>query len=398
MAINKKLNFSLRSVIICIGTLITYVGICALLFFLYKRAIPVVPSSGNDIAQVILNVLSNSVTIWSGLIDIVATIILWRWKQANAPRWEILVFSVLFFLLVLFNSFALAYPLSSSWIVLIDSLFFVIGVVLLLLRLLSAQAQQEELPTKGKMRIIGSINNRFIVAEQVYTVKKVIVQNVTYTFNSIDYRLRNGYNINGILSVTYSLPYQDDATFTLIRSCYLNYISDGSEETKTELIKLLKTESSSLIARLKKISSAEEVQPKDCCTARILMIYLAFLRRLDSSEGDYIGELSLGEGQLGIPVDIEVRLFTLLRTGLLGAILLGPEIRYCFSYRKSGYKAGRKYSTICLPTIDGSPSNKVCLFALENISTTSIPSHVIDAIREDENRITTALHKMERGE
>ena len=112
----------------------------------------------------------------------------------------------------------------------------------------------------------------------------------------------------------------------------------------------------------------------------------------------YIGELCMGTGELGIRTDIEQRLFTLLRTGLLGAILLGPDLRYIFSYQKNGYKSGRQYSAICLSDFNGqSSSNRVCLFTLNN-KDKPVPQYITEALRKEEYRIVETIHKLEGRE
>lgn len=120
-----------------------------------------------------------------------------------------------------------------------------------------------------------------IIAAQIFSVKKVTTAtDITYTCNSLDYFLRNGHDINGIFSVSYKLPRQRDNTFNVIRDSYLIFVADGSEETEKTLINLLETEKASLTAELQKISSSSAVTLEDCCTARLLIIYTAFLKML----------------------------------------------------------------------------------------------------------------------
>lgn len=390
-----------KSCIVIGGALLCYIAICIMLFFFYHHATPfILPTEKVDLAQVIVDSLSNSVTIATGIADAVIALVLMI-NRKEIPKWEIIFFAALFFGLILFNAVANRYSLSIYWVELVDGIIFLFGMFILLLFGGRVLRQAE----KGwkKLRIIGNIGNKKIIAAQIFSVKKVTTAtNVTYTCNSLDYFLRNGHDINGILSVSYKLPRQRDNTFNIIRDSYLTFVADGSEETEKTLINLLEAEKASLTAELQKISSSSAVTLENCCTARLLIIYTAFLKMLKHvSEKDgsgwyggeaYIGELSMGTGELGIPPDIEHRLFTLFRTGLLGAILLGPDLRYIFSYQKDGYKTGRQYSAICLSDFADSSSNKVCLFTL-NDSTRPVPQYITEAIRKEEDRIAETFIK-----
>lgn len=388
------------------GALLCYIAICVVLFFFYRHATPfTLPTEEVDLAQIIVDSLSNSVTIATGIADAVVTLVLMS-NRKEIPKWKVILFAALFFGLILFNAVANRYPLSIYWVELVDGIIFLFGMFILLLS--GGYALQQAERGKKKLRIIGNIKNKKIIAAQVFSVKKVTTAtDVTYTCNSLDYFLRNGHDINGILSVSYKLPRQRDNTFNVIRDSYLTFVADGSAETEKTLIDLLEIEKASLTAELQKISSSSAVTLEDCCTARLLIIYTAFLKMLKHVSGKdgsgwyggeaYIGELSMGTGELGIFPDIEHRLFTLLRTGLLGAILLGPDLRYIFSYQKDGYKTGRQYSAICLSDFANSTSNKVCLFTL-NDTTKPVPQYITEAIRREENRIVEMIHKMEGGE
>lgn len=359
---------------------------------------------GEDSAEIILKSLSSVVTVGFGIAEAIVALILWR-KKKDINIKEIAFFGISFFCLVFFNSFALSRPLSAAWIVLIDSLFYIVGTLVLLLNFLGKPVKK----LVKKSRILGKITNRRIIAEQVFSVtREVGFGNVAYTLTSIDHTSKSEYDINGILSVTYRISYLEDTTFQTILEGYLSLVNDGKEETGDRLKELLIKQKNRLTDELKQIPSPEAVTPADCCKARILMIYLAFLQILEPSPKSsdmewyggeaYIGELNIGEGKFGVDIEIEKRLFTLLRTGLFGAVLLGHRVRYLFSYRRSGYKTGRRYSAICLPTSDDTTSDKVCLITLDNIRSKTIPQYITDAIRNEERRIMKTVEKAEAGE
>ena len=75
--------------------------------------------------------------------------------------------------------------------------------------------------------------------------------------------------------------------------------------------------------------------------ARLYLLYDTISQRI--SNPDKAG-IKIGDGYLQLEnLEIEKRLFTLVRTGILGAILVGDMDYYAFDYVKDGSKAGRKY-------------------------------------------------------
>lgn len=405
---NRSIRIS--PIIVNTGSFLVYVAICIGIILYSKNHPAALQGHGHDIAKVLLESLSNSVTIILGIADIiVAALLLWQKKEIS--KTSIALFTIAFLIFVYFNVFALNYPLSAHWIVLIDGMLFVICASYSFLW--GAKVSSPDSPRKGK--VLGKITHKNIIAEQLFSYKRTEKGGyAVYTVTSDEHVLKNEHDINGILSVTYRLPYEDDVTFKLIRNTYHSLVDDGNENTRTALIKTLNVEKDKLTDRLKKIPSADKVSPNDCCLARVLMIYLAFLRILDPPPADpdapeggrdngwyggesYIGELSLEEGKIGLNVEIEQKLFSLLRTGLLGAILMGNESRYIFSYKKSGYKVGRRYSATVLCDSEDSPWKKICMFTLAGIQTKSIPQYITTGIINEEKRLANKLHKIEGG-
>lgn len=406
----RKYRDQIKSVIVILGTLFCYIVVSVVMFLFYRNATPYVPPEEQlDLPKVILESLSNTITIVGGVVDGIIAVVFWCYNK-NTSRLKIIIFTALFFGLIAFNTVASRYPLTISWVALVDSTIFVVGMVLLLV--LRDRNQQPVQEGTKKFRI-GNIRNKKIIAEQIFSVKRELTAtDVVYTCSSFDYSYKPGHDINGILSVSYKIPRGIDNTFEAIRNMYLALITEGSKETKERLVSLLESEANQLINYLKTIPSSSEITLLDCCKARILLIYKAFLTMLDPQPehqsigwygGEaYIGEICLGDGELGISEEIEHRLFTLLRTGILGSILLGPDLRYIFRYHKDGYKTGRCYSAICFPSTSGSSSGvtncRLCLFTLDDIQSGTIPQYITEAIRKEENRIAEGLHKMERGD
>lgn len=396
---------TIRWLITCACTIVLYIVMAIGLFVIYGQAAPVVvPDENKDLAKVILASISNAVTISLGVADFITMIALILCKKVS--KWRIFLFSISFLLLIIFNSVALNYPLTTAWVVLVDSIFFVIISAIMAFSVTNSPPNL----IKKKPRIIKNISNKKIIGAQLFTMKKESIADETiFTLNSIEHFTKDNHDVNGILSVTYRLPNQDYITFQAIYCAYLSFVNDGNEETHKSLIDQLLREKNRLISRLKAIDKPESVNTTDCCIARVLMIYLAFLKILDpqssgipkgwSGDEGYIGELFLEKDMLGVDSEIEKRLLTLMRTGLFGAVLLGPEVRYIFNYHKSGYKAGRRYSAICIPTPEGYASDKVCVLSLDSTGTEKVPMYLVTAIQKEEERITKAFHSLEeRGE
>ena len=138
------------------GASIAYLVVCLGACMFYSRSVPFSPSvEKKDIGSVVLESLSNTVTIVAGIVDFVVAVILCLTKKA-APKKDIILLSATFFLLILFDSFAVRFPLSSAWIVLVNCFFFVLSTSILLIRFLNKQVKLEEKKTK----VIGSIKHK----------------------------------------------------------------------------------------------------------------------------------------------------------------------------------------------------------------------------------------------
>ncbi len=386
-----------------IGPIVVYISIIAVFYLYYRKAIPLAPheEGPSSLAKAIIDSLSNTYTILTAVAEGIF-LFMSCLRNKSLPQIEMLIFSIAFFLLVCGNYVIVDYYNDAVLVVFYDGVIFVAGMFALLFRM--PDDRKKAVITNPK--VLGFTKNKKIIGEQLFAVNKTEGEMVTYTLNSTEYFVRAGYDINGMLSISYNIPVDVDTSFRMIRDSYLSFIDDGNEGTKKQLIKLLNIQEEKLTAELRKIKSANDVKPGDCCLARILLIYLAFLQILDPTPQDnqdipfgneYLGELAIKEGRLKINIEIEKRLFTLLRTGILGAVLLGPELRYFFSYQKDGYKAGRKYSAIRLPNDDNSSTGYICLFTLECITEERIPPYIVAAVKKEEDRIKKAINREEEG-
>ena len=91
--------------------------------------------------------------------------------------------------------------------------------------------------------------------------------------------------------------------------------------------------------------SLQDIEKVNCCEARLVLCY-SNLERMVNTPTYSIVELE--DGALGINEEIDRKLFTMTRTGILGAVPFGENLRYSFKYSKQGIKTGRQYSATVL--------------------------------------------------
>ena len=103
----------------------------------------------------------------------------------------------------------------------------------------------------------------------------------------------------------------------------------------------------------------------------------------------------LEDGTLGINEEIDKKLFTMARTGILGAVLFGENLRYSFKYNKQSIKTGRQYSASVLG-VAGEESNSklVCLTTIaERNGKSSVSDSLFQYVKRCENKITNTIRK-----
>ena len=82
------------------------------------------------------------------------------------------------------------------------------------------------------------------------------------------------------------------------------------------------------------------------------------------------------------------------RTGLLGAVLFGENLRYSFKYRKQGIKTGRQYSAAVLGVTGKESSKLVCLATIaERNGKSSVSDSLFQYIKRCENKITNTIRE-----
>ena len=395
----------IRSLIVDIVALIVYIVICIGLISYCPKHPADIQTDHQNWASVLLASLINSAAIVLDVAAILAAVVL-AWRKKEIPKREIAVFSIAFLIFVNFNMYALHYPFDNHVIVLVDGIIYVVCASKSLL----LKPKPPITDNSRHEKVLGRITHKAIIAEQLYSYRRTEKNDyVIYSVTSDEYTARSENAIRGILSVTYRLPREDDNTISFIRETYNRLVNEGNDDTRTKLIRTLKSEAERLTDKLKTIPRVDDVSEDDCCLARLLIVCLAYMRILDPPHADnpdnpkgkgdggwhgtesYIGELSLNAGELGLDIEIEKKLFEYLRTGLLGAILVGSGLRYIFNFRINGLNNGRMYSATELRDTEGNNMNRICLFTLAGIDSLSVPPYIVSGISKEEERVTKKL-------
>lgn len=359
--------------IVIIGTILFYIISYALIIFIgYKNASPLPNDSNIDVFQIIWNSLGNVGTLVPLIVTIISAILLRKNKRLTVGN--IVLISVSGFILYCFYDISVKYYINQALVAFVGVITFIVSIVIVLLQ-----------PSNVVLRKEGIISNAFgekiknsqIAGIQVFECSMTEDNdNINYAIQSIDHLSNNGSDINGMLSVTYKLKKKYVQGFDFVTKTYYQLIDSASDDTKDNLVELIEKKCDEIKANLQRIKNVSEVTKENCYLARIFVMYNSYLRILKPVDGGtvvapdaYIGEQDFHDGDLGVDVEIEKRLFTLIRTGLLGSVLAGPNIIYHFQYRKDGYKEGRQYCVFHIN--DGKTCNQghiyLCLVVLKEV-------------------------------
>lgn len=161
-----------KSWCVIIGTTLCYIVLSLINVYFYHHVAPLEPPSGEvDLAKVIIEVLSNSITIAAGATDGLVAFLLGCGKK-EISRKKIAIFAILFFVLIVFNAVANRIALSVFWIELVGGIIFLLGMAGLLF---IGECKSEPFEGgKRRPKIIGNIKNKQIIAAQIFSVKREI--------------------------------------------------------------------------------------------------------------------------------------------------------------------------------------------------------------------------------
>lgn len=428
--LERKGAICIKEWIVRIGIVILFASflVCILIICIKYPTRPtpnVNVSLGRLVWESITSVASGAVF----LIDLVVSILLIHYaKQLRKNR--IICMSVLVFVVATFDNIAIQYPFPHEWIAIVNLAAIIFCAVIVLLQKKETiyipkyisendtSNYDDALNNVEITRVLGNTTNKKIIAVQLYKVKtsqkfsedgtERICFDVSHFCN--DY-VRAGNDINSISRISYELDRDIVDSFPIILHLYHEFRNNGDDNTKNALLNTINEKIAVLESKLQTIDSCpREVTKDDCCIARALTIFLSFKELLSPSPGakesqdNYIGEIALHDKDLKLEPETEKKLFSLYRTGILGAALLDKDLRHVFHYRKDGTKAGRKYSVSQLVCDTGhnkynfsAQTMYICLFTIKESSMTFIPGYMFKSISEREEEITDVLNKMRNG-
>ena len=385
--------------------------------FIYLE--PPNPNPNTDLGTIVWDSLTSVASGAVFLIDLaVSVLLILCTKQLRKGR--IVCISVLVFVIATFDNIAIKYPLQQGWIALVNFAAIIVCAVIMLL-----QKQEKIYIPKDNgfdndevTKALGNTDNKKIIAAQMYKVETSQVfaadrtERVRFDVSHIgkDF-VRYGHDVNSISQISYELDRDIVDSFPIILQLYHKFRNNGDDNTKTTLLNTINEKISMLETKLQAIDALpRDVTKDDCCIARALTIFLSFKHILnpptgaEESQDDYIGEISLHDGDLKLSAETENQLFSLYRTGILGAALLDKDLRHVFQYRKDGTKIGRKYSVSQLVCDTGMDKDKfstqtmyICLFTIKESNMLFVPGYMFKSISEREEEITSVLNKMRQG-
>ena len=253
---------------------------------------------------------------------------------------------------------------------------------------------REEINYKGSKKIlegaIKKIKNKDILGIQILEMQTVYEgKYIIFKLKSKDCLVNDDADVNGILSINLKLLESDYNYFQVVYRIYKEVVDTGSDEKKIQFQMSLDDAVKGIIRRLSSVD-VNNIKREDCCLARLLLCYINLKKMIQ--DPDY-AIVELNDGEIGIDIELEKRLFTLFRTGLLGAILFGDDQRYVFRYRRDGHKIGRKYCAFPIK-LTSDPQNGslqkgiICVFALKESEFYDIPYSVMQCIKKYEKMIS----------
>lgn len=382
-----------------------------------RIATPVQRDPNLTVAKVIwdsiISGFSGITIIFLAVIDIIAMVFE---KTISKPKTAIM--SAVIYIVVIFDKIALECKLHAAWIAVVNVVALVICAIMLVLQKQTADTKRSKRSNDWNAllsRAASETKNKKIIAVQLYKVNtSLIVPATAQEQDKVRFEIRHigedfvrpGNDVNCISYMTYDLDRQLVDCFPIILNFYDSFRNTGDDSIIRGVRVLIEDRIKNLEEKLSDIEkSKRDVSKEDCCNARALTILLAFRQRLNEDHAsmardDCLGEISLCDGAFKIDAETERQLFSLYRTGILGAALLDSNTRHIFEYRKNSSKAGRRYCVsqlMCDTTSDVNgftcQTMYIGIFTIKESDRLYFPGYCYPSIEEREKAITTVLKK-----
>lgn len=367
-------------IIFCILYIVLTAGLAYISFLNYEPSN--VKSGEKSIFDILIDELGNTITITSGVACLFAD--MFAEKGQTISVWTKRIIAVSVFLLFNFCRCANAIGLSINQFSVIIFVFY--GIVLFLVIItIPRSVVFKDTNNIGLKAALGKIKNQNILSIQLFEVTESKEgEYTTYNFKYIDGLCQYNNDINGMLSASYRLRSEDIAAMMLVLVGYQRLIESGDVVERATLLSSIQQNKEKLLDRLKQIQSVDQVSKEDCCMARLVILYITIENMLKDSGS---AGIEAPNGILGLDDnEIENRLFTLFRTGILGALFLGKNDIYTFNYWKNGLKTGRKYCAFQLDGLEKSPPY-ICMIVLKERQNSIISMDIVQAIHKIEKNL-----------
>ena len=351
--------------------------------------------NGDDIPLIIWNEIANVTTVAPVVIFGLMNV---KLKNVGTKKEKIVRIVESIFGTVLFWFYRVAVALELS-----PAVFAIVGfaqyLVLLIIKIISYGGEQDYIVTNNGgiiSRAIETISNRNILSIQLFHVNHKLEDGMDqFTFRCIDHMENASRNVdcdvNCMMVTTLELPHEEYKAFLLAQTAYNMVMDSGLKTDEDDFLSIVKKEKIQLMKKLKSLS-LQDIEKVNCCEARLVLCY-SNLERMVNTPTYSITELE--DGTLGINEEIDKKLFTMARTGILGAVLFGENLRYSFKYNKQSIKTGRQYSASVLG-VAGEESNSklVCLTTIaERNGKSSVSDSLFQYVKRCENKITNTIRK-----
>ena len=383
-------------IITCLGL---YIAVLIAFILTYK-----VPSTTNS-TENIWDVLHSELVNWATLLPIAGPLFADRIIKKispNYPSWCRIVWASLLALLICFYRIAIDMEIHRVPIALCGMGHFVVTVILALVfdkSHVHGFSQNSNLLAEALGK---QVKNNSILSVQLFECVQRPTQSSRLRF-SLENKAwvvnKQSEDVNSILALSLELPEEDFEQFEFSLAVFDKMVDEGADtEKKKSFCEAIKKKKEDLVKRLSR-KQPDSITREDSCLARLLVCY-NMLEQMVEKPSQAV--LDFDDGVLGLDTELERRLFSTLRTGMLGAILFGVQRRYYFRYRREGIKAGRKYCAFIIDSNKDQENNSerklICLVTIRESDTNEISADIIEWIMRTENKITRQYNKVVKGE
>lgn len=244
-----------------------------------------------------------------------------------------------------------------------------------------------------------------ITSIQFYRVKKATLEgNAVYNVEYSDSVRENAENLNASLNTQLTISLKDLENFMAFQEFYRGYSAACNPEIKEKLLKALYETANNNIKELKSgldshISSVTDINCKDACISRLILIYFSCLAKAESELTDCITGIrckSLNIAALNAnSTEINQQLFTKYHTGFLGALLLKEPYVFYYEGSQNSAKANRRYVSFTLGNDDTEKAILVLITLKGANNSEEVQPHLLKKLKSIKDELERCYAKYE---